>query len=550
MILGTGEQGRCVASVIKPLNITLVVFALLCLCASSWGGCYKTYTGSYSCPSKDNVSITTSFCSGTFSFSCLWSSNGTMGSGTFRGTGSGKVCYGIDNTWCCEQPHVLYCDTQAEADSVAHEQLCQNNPSDPSCLVTSDTLIFACSESIVNGQAVATIYRLSCKATNGELTECNGKQNIDIATDGQPVKQMSGTCAQNGLPNGPFGGATPQDSTQLPNGANADCFAITGSKCHMKDKVSGNTFTCDCDGSCQVAIQNLMAGSANCTNPYPQPTSSSDSLNIGGSSGSGGGSSASSSGSEGESSPSSSPSDSSGDFEYDYTALLEAIQANTQYTGEQASNLNNKADVANEYLRQIADKDWNPTINVGSPNVNVTLNADTAKAPAQILGLLNDKLSGGEPNPSDTAGTGSRLDGYLSSIDSIVAEGTPDMSDSIGNAVQGVNNAYNALKDSLGNSAWSDSVNKWQGQLTNNGTLSGSGSDNCPAVLTRKWNVPLGAVTAEVGPLGKYLCEPIFGGVTGWALARILLRTLVSIFCMIWLFKAVMGIDGGNIDED
>lgn len=71
--------------------------------------------------------------------------------------------------------------------------------------------------------------------------------------------------------------------------------------------------------------------------------------------------------------------------------MLEAIRANTQYTGEQVSNLNFKADVANDYLSQIANKNWNPIINVGSPNV--TLNADTAKAPKAILDLLNDKMS-------------------------------------------------------------------------------------------------------------------------------------------------------------
>lgn len=535
MILGTGVNVRCT-------GLLLALLLLLCLCVNSWGWseCYQQ-TGWSRCSAEawDRCDMSVDL-----AHTCPSAGSGTYTNGYITAQQCNSTGYMAVKVIECQS----YCCSGSTEEEV-NAALCSHNPDLPNCAVTKDTLLFACSESIVNGQAVATIYKLSCKATNGEVTECNGKQDVDISTDGQPVRTMDGTCAQNGIPNGVFGGADVQDSTELPNGANADCYAIIGSKCHMKDKVSGNTFTCDCDGSCQVALQNLMAGSANCTNPYPQPTSSSDSLNIGGSSGSGGESSPSSSGSgEGGSSPSSSPSDSSGDFEYDYTALLEDIRANTQYTGEQASNLNNKALVANEYLRQIATKDWNPTINVGSPNV--TLNADTNRAPAEILGLLNQKLSGGEPNANDTAGTGSRLDGYLSSIDSIVGEGTPDMSDSIGNAVRGMHNAYNALKDSLGNSAWSDSVGKWQGQLTNNGTLSGSGSDNCPAVLTRKWNVPLGAVTAQVGPLGKYLCDPIFGGVTGWALARILLRTLVSIFCMIWLFKAVMGIDGGNNDED
>lgn len=469
-----------------------------------------------------------------------------------------KSCYPYNQArqWCPSSSNMsaklvgcrstIRCSTQAEADSVA----CANDPTLPNCAVVSDTLLFACSESMVNGQAVATIYRLSCKASNGEITECNGKQNIDIPTDGQPIKQMSGTCAQNGLNVGPFGGASPQDSTSLPNGANAECFAITGSTCHMRDKVSGNTFTCGCDGNCNVAIQNLMAGNADCTNPYPQPSSSADSLQLPQSSASSGGSSASSSGSTGSSGSGEGSSGSGDDFEYDYSEVLEAIRANTQFTGNGVQDLGNKADKANEYLQQIANKDFSPNINVAAPNVNVTLNADTARAGAAIYGLLSDKLNGGEPNAADTAGTGAQLSGLLGSIDSIVGEGVPDMSDSLGRGVAAMHSAYNGLKDSLSNSAWSDSVGKWQNALTNNGVISGAGADACPAVLMRTWDVPLGVTTASIGPLGKYLCTPFAGSLTGWALARVLLRALVSIFCMIWLFKAVMGIDGGNNEED
>ena len=65
----------------------------------------------------------------------------------------------------------------------------------------------------------------------------------------------------------------------------------------------------------------------------------------------------------------------------------------------------------------------------------MTLNADTARAGAAIYGLLSDKLNGGEPNTADTAGTGAQLSGLLGSIDSIVGEGVPDMSDSLGRGV-------------------------------------------------------------------------------------------------------------------
>lgn len=58
----------------------------------------------------------------------------------------------------------------------------------------------------------------------------------------------------------------------------------------------------------------------------------------------------------------------------------------------------------------------------------------------------------------------------------------------------------------------------------------------------------LGVTTANVGPLGKYLCASVPAvGVTLWALARVLLRAVVSIACMVWIFKAVLGIDGGTM---
>lgn len=563
MILGTGEQGRFVASVIKPLNITLVVFALLCLCVNSWGAC----TESSSCSGTSSCTG-----SGTWSGECCMSSckNFTI---TVTGTGAnpncvitevynGRCSYGYPTT--CYR--YVNCDTQAEADSVA----CANDPTLPQCVVTSDTLIFACSESLVNGQAVATIYKLSCKATNGQVTECNGKQDVDVTTDGQPVKQMQGTCVQNGLPNGPFGGSTPQDSTELPNGANAECFAITGGTCHMRDKVSGNTFTCGCDGSCQVAVQNLMAGSANCTNPYPQPTSSSDSLFIGGSSGSGGESSPSSSGSDGESSPSSSGSGEGGnpdssDFEYDYNAVLEAIRANTQYTGNEVNDLNGKAIQANEYLRQIANKDWNPTIIVSPPIVNVggdtniinVQGGDTSRAGADIFRWLTDN------NYSVDTSERALWRNYADSIKNAVdifkdSMETDDTTwkknfDSLSGAGRGMRTAFNAFVDTIGNSAFDDTLENWRNTIVNNGVLTGQGGNSCPEILTRNFNIEFpfgqGTIRVMVGNIGHYLCTPIAGlSLTLWALGRTLIRFLVAFTCMMWLYRAVTG--SGNSGED
>ena len=185
---------------------------------------------------------------------------------------------------------ITECTTQAERDSVN----CVLNPSLPECIVTTDTTLFACSD---NASGNGALYRLSCKATNGQVTSCNGKTDVDVVADGTLVRQMTGTCAQNGFETGIVGGAS-SDSASAPPSANADCFAITGATCHMRDKVSGNTFRCACDGSCDVALRNLMAGEASCSNPYVQPN---DTIHIGSSastpSSSGGGSPSSSEGS-------------------------------------------------------------------------------------------------------------------------------------------------------------------------------------------------------------------------------------------------------------
>jgi hypothetical protein len=458
--------------------------------------------------------------------------------------------------WIC--PNDIKCSSCGQQfysdQTLCQQAYCQDNPQAAGCETEHDTLLYACSMFNDGGTWKAGIYKLNCKTLGGTITSCNGKQDVNIEQDGILTRAYDGTCEQNGFQNGIFGGGTPQDS--LPNGASADCFAEIGSNCHMRDKASGNTFTCACDGSCAVALRNLMAGNANCSNPYPQPSSSGTDVNL--SSYNAQQSSASSSPSSGGSSEPASSSSGGGegggassDFEYDYTQVLDDIRANTQYTGTQAERLNDKAAQANEWLRQIAGKDWSPSVNVASPNVSVNVQGDTAKAPAEILTLLRDKLGGGEPNSGDTAGMGAQESALLGRLDSLLADSLPNMRDSIGTAVTQYGAAFDAFRDSMENSPWADSVDKWTDALVDNGVITGSGSANCPAVLTRTWDVPLGVTTANVGPLGKYLCASVPAvGVTLWALARVLLRAVVSIACMVWIFKAVLGIDGGNNEED
>lgn len=446
--------------------------------------------------------------------------------------------------------YTLLCDNEEEADSAK----CAHNPSAEGCAVESDTTLFACTDNISGNGA---LYRLACRAKDGVVVSCNGKTSVDIATDGTKIRDLRGTCAENGFGTGVIGGSnTPQDST--PQSANADCFAVIGSKCHMKDKVSGNTFTCDCDGSCNVALRNLMAGNANCTNPYPQPTSSSDSLilNIASSSSSspesseGGSSGGTSSGGEGNSS----------DWEIDYTEILNDIKANTQQGNNYLENISNNTYTANSLLQAIVNKDWTPTINVAAPNVNVAgdtniinvevQGGDTSRAPSQILALMQD----GQGNASDTAGSGVSLQGYLDGIDSIVGAGVPDMSDSMPFAIHHYGETIRAYGDSI-NALYGDSIQAWKNTFLNNGVLTGNGSDDCPSILTDNWTYEFpmfgNTIRVEAGSLGTYLCSPISPfNVSLWKLARILLRALVSIACMWWLFKEALGMTGGSNDED
>lgn len=450
------------------------------------------------------------------------------------------------------------CDTQAEADSVR----CALDPTAAGCVVEVDTTLYACSESVQGGVVTSTLYRLSCKATGGQVTSCNGKTNVDIPTDGTPLQTFAGTCAQNGYQNGITGGE--RDST----GASAECFATIGDKCYMKDKRSGNTFTCSCDGSCDYAMRQVASG--DCVNPYPQDEQQGDSIAL-----------PLSSYEPPAFSSSSAEASSAASFGTELDALnnlygvldtirdtldkrvapaVEAIQANTQYVGQQLETSNN-------YLQQLSLKDW--SVNVSPPNVNVENNTDVQgienrqdrqfandtsyqRRVLEALGALGD--TSGVGNPSDTAGSGAALQGQLDRIDSAVgAFDVPDMGDSIAPTLAGIRGEVAAMRDSIARGAMGDSVDAWTDAFLNNGVLTGGGSNTCPAPLTRQVAFTFPHVgTIQAGTLGRYLCTPIAGfSVTLWQVARMLLRALVAIGCMWWLFKEVTGTTtGGQNDDD
>lgn len=118
------------------------------------------------------------------------------------------------------------------------------------------------------------------------------------------------------------------------------------------------------------------------------------------------------------------------------------------------------------------------------------------------------------------------------------------------NARTGWQDAADALGDTLTGGAVQDSLKSWANKIMYNGVLSGNGSATCPAVFNRTWQVPLGmGVTYTFGPFGKVICYDFFGGITFWALARIVLRAMVAITCMWWLYHAVTGTTARGDDD-
>lgn len=164
----------------------------------------------------------------------------------------------------------------------------------------------------------------------------------------------------------------------------------------------------------------------------------------------------------------------------------------------------------------------------------------------------------------DTTGKGGELDALGDSLENALWSYPCDTTggkscntayigaDGIANARSGWKGAADALGDSLNGGAVKDSVNAWTNKIVNNGVLSGNGAATCPAVFNRTWQVPIGTgITYTFGPFGKIVCYDFFGGITFWALARIVLRAMVAITCMWWLYHAVTGTTArGDDDED
>lgn len=414
---------------------------------------------------------------------------------------------------------------------------------------------------------------------------------IISAGDCTEMRNSPGTCQQNGdCPSNQICA----DSTG--NDSPVECIATIGPNVWLRDVKTGNTFKCEADGDCARAKQLVATGE--CKNPYAdknKPNSSSSNENP-------------------NSSSAENPPESSGEF-CDMCDKLDRIAANTQgtmnntsdisqwtletmnktididnhlvemgvdvshirtnteATATNTSNIDNKLTTTNSLLNDIKNKNWNPTINVQAPDVNIggdtiIVNADTAKAPSEILEFLKGLFGGMDTTGSyDTTGWGNVNDTAKSELDSALKRGSWTESlncdttggnrcdnsiigahglDSAKNRLRG---SYRALADTIKNGSFGDSLQNWGSKFTG-GSIAGSGSDNCPSVLSRNYHITLVQGASFDLTLGRYLCQPLVGNTTAWSLCRLLLRASVALSCMWFLFHCAVGFSGRGGDDD
>lgn len=390
-----------------------------------------------------------------------------------------------------------------------------------------------------------------------------------------------------------------EDNNECPSGVicmddstfNYDCYATVGATVYVRNRKNGNVFSCEADGSCDMALKKVASGE--CIDPSQPP----ENPNNPSSSGSG-----ESSSSDDPNNPSSSDdtcdmcdklgkivantqvtAENTGDIaNYTQETMNKAIdiynqqtemqidlshvRTNTENTATNTGNIDTKLSTTNNLLNDIKNKNWSPQIHVGSPEVSVEvqgdtniitvqgdtniINVDTSRSPFEILQFLKEIFSGDTAsgiNPNDTVGTADSVNSLLSALfgDSL----NQYNGDSLSVARDGYGAAFRAYKDTL-NGIMRDSLNAWNNTLLNNGVLSGDGSNDCPSFLMQTKSLAFGSLfTVQLPALGGVLCNPIpHTSITFWGLARTLLRMLVAIACMWWIYHAVIGSRGN--DED
>lgn len=218
---------------------------------------------------------------------------------------------------------------------------------------------------------------------------------------------------------------------------------------------------------------------------------------------------------------------------------ITGIFNNTDNISNNTSNINKGVNNIANKLDSIKNKPRDTTIvNVQGDTINIQ--GDT--------NIINIPIDSAPGLPWDTAGAVAGLQGLWDSVargldtminPDTIHTGPPD------SLVRGV---YGSLDSGVGR-IYRDTINALVNNGLQNSTLSGSGSNSCPAFLMASYPLTIGPVTFDLTrnvKIGQYLCTPVLGGKTAWELGRMLIRIIVSIACMFFLFKCATGTLGGD----
>lgn len=600
------NRGYNIPPLWQTLGLSLAL--LLCLCVNSLGGCF-TYSeriagGSYACGGEYTFVLQAS-CS---NIGCQTVVCGDGGSINFTSEGGSTWHCALSGNKCSSRIDVTYCETQAEADSVQCEASggtwengeCGGgggscNPETNPTLVSLNnacTAIGGASHYGLNDQCNVVGYCDLCG-----LDSSGNYSNPYVQA--QYDEYAAGCCSSGMAPN--------------PNNfsCNSDAGGCYGANCEWDptSRVGIGASTLGFNmGLCNVNITTTIDGEIEGCEDYNENESSPESSSSGESSGE------SSSGGESSASTDEAILDGIEKVLDSLHKIIVIDSMNREYNQNSMFSLQGIygiLDTAHFGSRETTIVNVNLPrdtyeINVGAPDVDINLDPltsaidrgvsvdsingltlDSIKTLIRELGVdsvrqmlvdgaamdsvRNDYLGGIDSALTDTSGGDYDTSGFMSEIrgwgDSLAAAvwGYPcDTtggrscdnayigSNGLATAQQDLKNAYAAGADSIKNGAFGDSLRHWSNLITNNGVLSGAGSASCPSVFTRTWNVPLGptGMSYTFGPYSRIVCYNFFAGITFWSLARVILRILVAIGCMMWLYHAVTGTSGGNDDED
>lgn len=219
---------------------------------------------------------------------------------------------------------------------------------------------------------------------------------------------------------------------------------------------------------------------------------------------------------------------------------ITGIFSNTDNISKNTNNINKGVNNIANKLDSIKNRPRDTTIvNVAGDTINIT--GDT--------NIINIPIDSSIGEPWDTSGglvgmlTGA-FDSTFTGLDTL-----PNWDTIHRGSVDSIGRGITAVWDSGAGKFYKDTLGKWMSSGIQNTTLSGTGSNSCPAFLTSSYVINIGSISVDLTrnvKLGQYLCTPVFGGRTGWELGRTLLRIIVAIGCMFFLFRCATGTIGGE----